>query len=51
MHNAFVVAWFSSIYLAHYTFCPLTYGDPPLSKAELQNLRWKASWDILIRKR
>ncbi|XP_053138518.1 protein O-mannosyl-transferase 1 isoform X2 [Hemicordylus capensis] len=51
MHNAFVVAWFSSVYLAYHTFRPLTYGEPPLSKAELQNLRWKASWDLLIRKR
>ncbi|KAJ6651909.1 hypothetical protein lerEdw1_015932 [Lerista edwardsae] len=46
MHSAFVVAWFSSVYLAHHTFRPLTYGDPLLSKAELQSLRW----DILIRK-
>nr|XP_056716346.1 protein O-mannosyl-transferase 1 [Euleptes europaea] len=50
MHSAFVVAWFSSVYLTYHTFRPLTYGEPPLSKAELQNLRWKDSWDILIRK-
>ncbi|KAJ7308001.1 hypothetical protein JRQ81_008501 [Phrynocephalus forsythii] len=51
MHSAFVVAWFSSVYLTYHTFRPLTYGAPPLSKAELQNLRWKDSWDILIKKR
>ncbi|XP_077163180.1 protein O-mannosyl-transferase 1 isoform X1 [Paroedura picta] len=50
MHSAFVVAWFSSVYLTYRTFRPLTYGEPPLSKAELQNLRWKDTWDILIRK-
>ncbi|XP_060106963.1 protein O-mannosyl-transferase 1 isoform X2 [Heteronotia binoei] len=50
MHSAFVVAWFSSVYLTYHTFRPLIYGEPPLSKAELQNLRWKDSWDILIRK-
>ncbi|XP_048368351.1 protein O-mannosyl-transferase 1 isoform X4 [Sphaerodactylus townsendi] len=50
MHSAFVVAWFSSVYLTYLTFRPLTYGEPPLSKAELQNLRWKDSWDLLIRK-
>uniref|UniRef100_A0A8D2J5L5 Protein O-mannosyl-transferase 1 n=1 Tax=Varanus komodoensis TaxID=61221 RepID=A0A8D2J5L5_VARKO len=51
MHSAFVVAWLSAVYLAYRTFRPLTYGEPPLSKAELQALRWKDSWDILIRKR
>uniref|UniRef100_A0A6J0TU87 dolichyl-phosphate-mannose--protein mannosyltransferase n=1 Tax=Pogona vitticeps TaxID=103695 RepID=A0A6J0TU87_9SAUR len=51
MHSAFVVAWFSSVYLTYHTFRPLTYGEPPLSKGELQSLRWKDSWDILIKKR
>ncbi|KAH0615397.1 hypothetical protein JD844_004589 [Phrynosoma platyrhinos] len=50
MHNAFVVAWFSSVYYTYHTFRPLTYGEPPLSTAELQNLRWKDSWDILIKR-
>ncbi|XP_061459847.1 protein O-mannosyl-transferase 1 isoform X1 [Rhineura floridana] len=51
MHSAFVVAWFSSVYLTYHTFRPLTYGKPPLTKAQLQDLRWKDSWDILISKR
>ncbi|XP_070811734.1 protein O-mannosyl-transferase 1-like [Pituophis catenifer annectens] len=51
MHGALVVAWMSSVYLTYHTFSPLTYGDPALSKSELQALRWKDSWDILIRKR
>ncbi|XP_063000987.1 protein O-mannosyl-transferase 1 isoform X3 [Elgaria multicarinata webbii] len=51
MHSAFVVAWISSVYFTYNTFLPLTYGEPPLSKAELQDRRWKDSWDILIRKR
>ncbi|XP_054853790.1 protein O-mannosyl-transferase 1 [Eublepharis macularius] len=50
MHNALVVAWLSSVYLTYHKFRPLTYGEPALSKAELQNLRWKDSWDLLIRK-
>lgn len=29
---------------------PLTYGDRPLSPNELKALRWKDSWDILIRR-
>ncbi|XP_007942533.1 protein O-mannosyl-transferase 1 [Orycteropus afer afer] len=33
-----------------YTLRPLTYGDTSLSPSELRALRWKDSWDILIRK-
>ncbi|XP_013909465.1 PREDICTED: LOW QUALITY PROTEIN: protein O-mannosyl-transferase 1-like [Thamnophis sirtalis] len=51
MHSALVAAWISSVYLTYHTFRPLTYGEPALSKSELQALRWKDSWDILIRKR
>uniref|UniRef100_A0A8C4XZ61 dolichyl-phosphate-mannose--protein mannosyltransferase n=1 Tax=Gopherus evgoodei TaxID=1825980 RepID=A0A8C4XZ61_9SAUR len=50
MFSALMVAWFSSIYLVYRTFSPLTYGEPTLSAAELRSLRWKDSWDILIRK-
>ncbi|XP_034968515.1 protein O-mannosyl-transferase 1 isoform X1 [Zootoca vivipara] len=50
MHSALVVAWFSSVYLTYHTFRPLTYGKPPLTKSQLQDLRWKDSWDILISK-
>uniref|UniRef100_A0A8C0GFQ0 Protein O-mannosyl-transferase 1 n=1 Tax=Chelonoidis abingdonii TaxID=106734 RepID=A0A8C0GFQ0_CHEAB len=50
MFSALIVAWFSSIYLVYRTFSPLTYGEPILSAAELRALRWKDSWDILIRK-
>uniref|UniRef100_A0A8D0HI81 Protein O-mannosyl-transferase 1 n=1 Tax=Sphenodon punctatus TaxID=8508 RepID=A0A8D0HI81_SPHPU len=50
MCSAFVVAWFSSVYLVYHTFSPLTYGKPSLSAAELTTLRWKESWDLLIRK-
>ncbi|XP_032071035.1 LOW QUALITY PROTEIN: protein O-mannosyl-transferase 1-like [Thamnophis elegans] len=50
-HSALVVAWMSSIYLMYHIFRPLTYGEPALSKSELQTLRWKDSWDILIRQR
>ncbi|KAM9117140.1 protein O-mannosyl-transferase 1 isoform 2-T4 [Pangshura tecta] len=48
--SALMVAWFSSVYLVYRTFSPLTYGEPTLSAAELRALRWKDSWDILIRK-
>nr|XP_048678542.1 protein O-mannosyl-transferase 1 isoform X2 [Caretta caretta] len=47
--SALMVAWFSSVYLVYRTFSPLTYGEPTLSAAELRALRWKESWDILIR--
>uniref|UniRef100_H3BD43 Protein O-mannosyl-transferase 1 n=1 Tax=Latimeria chalumnae TaxID=7897 RepID=H3BD43_LATCH len=48
--SALVLAWISSLYLVYHSFCPLTYGRPSLSASELESLRWKESWDILIRK-
>ncbi|XP_068771442.1 protein O-mannosyl-transferase 1 isoform X5 [Struthio camelus] len=51
MFSALIVAWFSSVYLVYCTFSPVTYGEPALSVAELKDLRWKDSWNILIRKR
>lgn len=50
MFTALIVAWFSSVYFVYCTFSPLTYGEPSLSVTELKDLRWKDSWNILIRK-
>ncbi|XP_041098736.1 protein O-mannosyl-transferase 1 [Polyodon spathula] len=49
--GALVLAWLSSVYLVYRSFSPLTYGQPTLSAAELGALRWKDTWDILVRKR
>ncbi|XP_078282058.1 protein O-mannosyl-transferase 1 isoform X4 [Rhinoraja longicauda] len=49
--SAVVLAWISSVYFVYQTFSPLTYGYPALSTSQLTALRWKDSWDILIRKR
>uniref|UniRef100_A0A8C9DPP1 Dolichyl-phosphate-mannose--protein mannosyltransferase n=1 Tax=Prolemur simus TaxID=1328070 RepID=A0A8C9DPP1_PROSS len=48
--SALVVAWCSSACLVSNALRPLTYGDKELSADELKALRWKDSWDILIRK-
>lgn len=48
--SALVVAWYSSACHVSNMLRPLTYGDTPLSPGELRALRWKDSWDILIRK-
>ncbi|XP_023400585.1 protein O-mannosyl-transferase 1 isoform X2 [Loxodonta africana] len=48
--SALVVAWYSSACHVFNTLRPLTYGDTPLSPSELRALRWRDSWDILIRK-
>ncbi|CAO2597970.1 Protein O-mannosyl-transferase 1 [Lemmus lemmus] len=48
--SALVVAWYSSACHVSNMLRPLTYGDTSLSPGELQALRWKDSWDILIRK-
>ncbi|XP_069870975.1 protein O-mannosyl-transferase 1 isoform X1 [Dipodomys merriami] len=50
LFSALVVAWYSSACHVSSTLRPLTYGDKSLSADELQALRWKDSWDILIRK-
>ncbi|KAM5331671.1 protein O-mannosyl-transferase 1 isoform 1-T5 [Glossophaga mutica] len=51
LFGALVVAWYSAACCVFTMLRPLTYGDTPLSPSELQALRWKESWDILIRKR
>nr|XP_048288023.1 protein O-mannosyl-transferase 1 isoform X2 [Myodes glareolus] len=48
--SALVVAWYSSACHVSNMLRPLTYGDTSLSPGELRALRWKDSWDILIRK-
>ncbi|XP_071400554.1 LOW QUALITY PROTEIN: protein O-mannosyl-transferase 1 [Centroberyx affinis] len=46
-----VLAGGASVFLSYRTFCPLTYGNPELSANQLQDLRWRDSWDILYRRR
>ncbi|KAM6170674.1 protein O-mannosyl-transferase 1 isoform 4-T4 [Rhynchocyon petersi] len=48
--SALVVAGYASACHVFNTLRPLTYGDTSLSTSELKALRWKDSWDILIRK-
>ncbi|XP_058158146.1 protein O-mannosyl-transferase 1 isoform X3 [Dasypus novemcinctus] len=48
--SALIVAWYSTACHVFNTLRPLTYGDKSLSASELKALRWKDSWDILIRK-
>ncbi|XP_066222955.1 protein O-mannosyl-transferase 1 isoform X2 [Saccopteryx leptura] len=48
--GAVVVAWYSTACHVFNVLRPLTYGDRSLSPSELKALRWKDSWDILIRK-
>ncbi|XP_063792938.1 protein O-mannosyl-transferase 1 [Pseudophryne corroboree] len=48
--SALLLVWISSVVLTYSKLSPLTYGEPPLPPAELRSLRWKDTWDILIRK-
>lgn len=48
--GALVVAWYSAACHVFNSLRPLTYGDRSLPPSELEALRWKDSWDILIRK-
>lgn len=50
LFGALVVAWYSAACYVFHVLRPLTYGDTSLSPSDLQALRWKESWDILIRK-
>ncbi|XP_046307599.1 protein O-mannosyl-transferase 1 isoform X1 [Marmota monax] len=50
LFSALVIAWYSTACHVSNMLRPLTYGDRSLSPSELQALRWKDSWDILIRK-
>ncbi|XP_069603641.1 protein O-mannosyl-transferase 1 isoform X2 [Ranitomeya imitator] len=48
--SAVLLVWMSSIVLIFSKLSPLTYGEPALAPQELRGLRWKDTWDILIRK-
>lgn len=48
--SAVLLVWMSAVILTFSKLCPLTYGEPALSPQELRSLRWKDTWDILIRK-
>lgn len=50
LFSALVVAWFACACHVFIMLRPLTYGDTALSPGALRALRWKDSWDILIRK-
>uniref|UniRef100_A0AAY4AEE3 Protein O-mannosyl-transferase 1 n=1 Tax=Denticeps clupeoides TaxID=299321 RepID=A0AAY4AEE3_9TELE len=39
------------LFLVYHIFSPITYGYPELSSDQLSGLRWRESWDILLRKR
>ncbi|XP_059406116.1 protein O-mannosyl-transferase 1 isoform X2 [Carassius carassius] len=45
-----ILAFLCSVYVSYHNLSPLTYGQPALSSDELAALRWRESWDILLRK-
>ncbi|XP_021117519.1 protein O-mannosyl-transferase 1 isoform X2 [Heterocephalus glaber] len=50
LFSTLVVAWYSVACHVSNKLRPLTYGDSSLTPGELLALRWRDSWDILIRK-
>uniref|UniRef100_A0AAY4AE78 Protein O-mannosyl-transferase 1 n=1 Tax=Denticeps clupeoides TaxID=299321 RepID=A0AAY4AE78_9TELE len=46
-----VLAVLCLVFLVYHIFSPITYGYPELSSDQLSGLRWRESWDILLRKR
>lgn len=49
--SVLIGAGLCSVFLFYQTFSPLTYGQPELSAEQLASLRWRDSWDILLRRR
>ncbi|XP_062372137.1 protein O-mannosyl-transferase 1 [Sardina pilchardus] len=45
-----VLAVLSAVFLAYHTISPFTYGHVEMTSDQLAMLRWKESWDILLRK-
>ncbi|XP_031440762.1 protein O-mannosyl-transferase 1 [Clupea harengus] len=45
-----VAAALSAMFLAYHTISPFTYGHVEMTSDQLATLRWKDSWDILLRK-
>nr|ABH03466.1 POMT1 [Danio rerio] len=46
-----ILAVLCSVYMSYHSLSPLTYGQPALTSDKLAELRWRESWDILLRKR
>ncbi|ROL40956.1 Protein O-mannosyl-transferase 1 [Anabarilius grahami] len=46
-----ILAVLCSVYVSYRNLSPLTYGWPALTSDEIAALRWRESWDILLRKR
>ncbi|XP_053337154.1 protein O-mannosyl-transferase 1 [Clarias gariepinus] len=46
-----ILAALCSVYICYRTFSPLTYGQSELSSEQLDALRWRDTWDILVHKR
>lgn len=42
-----VVVWFTAVLNVFITFIPITYGLDTLTYPELQQLKWKPTWDFL----
>uniref|UniRef100_A0A8C9VVY9 Protein O-mannosyl-transferase 1 n=1 Tax=Scleropages formosus TaxID=113540 RepID=A0A8C9VVY9_SCLFO len=45
-----VLAALAAVYLCYRALSPVTYGQPELNSTQLASLRWRESWDILLRR-
>ncbi|MFT7805001.1 protein O-mannosyl-transferase 1 isoform X1 [Arapaima gigas] len=45
-----VVAALAAVFLCYRALSPITYGQPELSSTQLASLRWRDSWDVLLRR-
>ncbi|XP_063043495.1 protein O-mannosyl-transferase 1 [Engraulis encrasicolus] len=49
--RAVILAVLCAVFVAYYSMSPFTYGHVEMTPDQLAKLRWKDSWDILLRKR
>ncbi|KAL2079813.1 hypothetical protein ACEWY4_025557 [Coilia grayii] len=45
-----ILAALCAVFLAYYSMSPFTYGHVEMTPDQIAKLRWKESWDILLRK-
>lgn len=46
--SAILVSWLASAVYVYLKFSVLSYGTTPLSAQDIQELRWKPTWDLII---
>jgi dolichyl-phosphate-mannose-protein mannosyltransferase len=49
--KAAALGWVGVVFAVFWKFLPLTYGLTPLTKEQVEELRWKDTWDLIVHKK